>query len=280
MSWDMQAPERLALDAAPAQRVRAAIASARSLARLEALSKAVWLDFEAQRLDDAQAQSLAEAIEARRRQVRGLDTVANRAPAVAAATQAQGRPSCFPPKRKAPSSPDRSASLERRRLLATSGVMPAAMAARFTVGELAALGIVRHEVLRRGDCRVTLAAIAARAGVGLTTARNALREAARQGLILIEERRRPRQPNLPNVVRIISRDWLAWIERGPKRTAAYAPLQKQAQLKRRQAEGGGCKKTGPTDTHYLLDEARGRSRPSRSPPWTPDESAGRSFSAH
>jgi hypothetical protein len=59
-------------------------------------------------------------------------------------------------------------------------------------------------------------AIAARAGVSRTLAKNALRQAARLGLLSIDERRRPGRPNLTNVVRIIARDWLAWIKRGPK----------------------------------------------------------------
>jgi hypothetical protein len=51
------------------------------------------------------------------------------------------------------------------------------------------------------------------AGVGQTKARMALKEAARLGLLTVEERRIPCRPNLPNVVRIVSREWLAWITR-------------------------------------------------------------------
>ena len=47
----------------------------------------------------------------------------------------------------------------------------------------------------------------ARAGVCLTTARDAVRAAASDGLLVIEERRRNRAPNLANVVRIVSREW-------------------------------------------------------------------------
>jgi hypothetical protein len=110
------------------------------------------------------------------------------------------------------------------------------MACLFTTGELAALRIVADEVRDRKQCRLTLGEIAARAGVGITTARNALRYAAREGLVTIEERRRDKRPNLSNVVRIVARDWTAWIERGRKmKTRAFA------------SEGGGCKKTEATD---------------------------------
>jgi hypothetical protein len=219
--------------------VLTAIAHARTLASLDAYSRAIWNDWTAQRLTDEQTQRLAEAIEARRGEVRGLDTVAHRAPAVAAAAQALGRPSWFPPKRKESVSPDRRASLERRRLLAASGVMPPALAARFTTGELAALRIVADEARDKNACRLSLGEIAARAGVGITTARRALREAAGQGLVTIEERRRSRQRNLPNVVRIVSAEWRTWIARGA-RAAVSTP---------EPAEGGGRQKAGATDKH-------------------------------
>jgi len=69
--------------------------------------------------------------------------------------------------------------------------------------------------LRRGRrcCDRTIAEIAARAGVCRTLVQSAIREAARQGLITVEERRREGQKNLPNVVRVVSREWLTWLKR-------------------------------------------------------------------
>src|SRR5208283_3835570 len=174
---------------------------------------------------------------ARRREVRGIDRLAVRAPQVAQA-RAVGRPSHFPPKRKAARSPNRRASIERRRTLAASGPMPPQLASQFTTGELAALRIVADAVQGGGACILTLGEIAARAGVCVTTARNALRTAARNGLVTIEERRRDKRPNLANVVRVVSREWKTWIERGPKG---------KAQSRLGAAEGGGCKKAGATD---------------------------------
>ncbi|MDD3443865.1 MAG: GntR family transcriptional regulator [Zavarzinia sp.] len=215
-----------------------AIGGTKSLSMLDGFCRALWTDWGAGRLTDEQAQSLSEAIEARRREVRGRDTVAARAPQVAAQARAAGRPSHFPPKRKAARSPNRRASIARRRTLAASGPMPPQLASQFTTGELAALRIVADAVRDRCACILTLGEIAARAGVCVTTARNALRQAAREGLVTIEERRRAKRPNLANVVRIISQEWRSWIERGPKRNS-----QKPAVA----AEGGGCKKTGATD---------------------------------
>ncbi|MCI4680389.1 hypothetical protein K9U33_17305 [Rhodoblastus acidophilus] len=215
-----------------------AIAGAKSLAALDGFCRAVWSDWGAGRLTDEQAQSLAETIEARRREVRGVDRLAVRAPQVAAQARAAGRPSHFPPKHKAARSPDRRASIARRRTLAASGPMPPQLASQFTTGELAALRIVADAVRDRGACMLTLGEIAARAGICVTTARNALRTAARDGLVTIEERRRDKRPNLANVVRVVSREWKTWIERGPKR---------KAQGRAGAAEGGGCKKSGATD---------------------------------
>jgi hypothetical protein len=214
----------------------AAISGTKSLAVLDGFARNLWADWADGKLTDDQAATLAETLELRKREVRGVDTVAARAPQVTAAAKAQGRPSYFPAKRKGPVCPNRRVSIERRRTLAASGPMPPALASLFTTGELAALRIVADEARDRKQCRLTLGEIAARAGVGISTARNALRYAAREGLVTIEERRRDKRPNLSNVVRIVSREWTAWIERGRKqKTRAFA------------SEGGGYKKTESTD---------------------------------
>lgn len=212
------------------------IGTAKSLSLLDGYARSICADWGAGCLSDEDAQRLAEAVEARRREVRGTDRVVVRAPEVSTAAKAAGRASHFPPKRKAPRSPDRAASMARRRTLAASGPMPPALAALFTTGELAALRIVADAVRDRGVCMLALGEIAARAGICVTTARNAMRLAAQEGVLTIEERRRDKRPNLPNVVRIISQEWRSWIERG-RRMNSPTPA----------AEGGGCKKTGPTD---------------------------------
>src|SRR5215210_1900478 len=94
--------------------------------------------------------------------------------------------------------------------------MPPALACRFTVGELAVLRIIGDEVRQHGCCDRCVDEIAARAGVCRSLVKNAIRTAARLGLLTVEERRREGRRNLPNVIRIVSREWLAWLARGPK----------------------------------------------------------------
>jgi len=219
-----------------------AIGGTKSLATLDGFARTVWQTWGAQEITDEQAQALAEAIEARKREVRGMDTVAQRAPHVAAQAKARGRLSHFPAKRKPQRSPDRRASIERRRTLAASGPMPPQLASQFTTGELAVLRLVADEVQDKRHCTLTLGALAARAGVGITTARNAIHEAAGHGYLTIEERRRDKRPNLSNVVRIVSREWLTWIARGRKNPSAG-----RGNLNTSASQGGGSKKMESPD---------------------------------
>ena len=219
-----------------------AIGGTKSLSTLDGFARTVWQRWGTKEVTDEQAQALAEAIEARKREVRGIDTVAQRAPHVAALAKGQGRPSHFPPKRKVSRSPDRRASIERRRLLAASGPMPPQLASQFTTGELAVLRLVADEARAKRHCMLTLGELAARAGVGITTARNAIHEAAGHGYLTIEERRCDKRPNLSNVVRVVSREWLVWIERGRRNSSAD-----REKAKASASQGGGSKKIESTD---------------------------------
>src|SRR4051794_23147012 len=116
--------------------------------------------------------------------------------------------------------------------------MPAALACKFTVSELAVLRIIGDEVSQHGQCDRCVDEIAARAGVCRRMVQNALREAARLGLLTVEERRREGRRNLPNIVRIVSREWTSWLTRGGRSSRPSAePLV-------------GCKKLRPTDKGY------------------------------
>ena len=67
---------------------------------------------------------------------------------------------------------------------------------------------------------------------------NAIREAARLGLLTVQERRREGRRNLPNVLRIVSKEWTTWLARGGRSSRLAAePLR-------------GCKKIHPTDRSY------------------------------
>lgn len=117
--------------------------------------------------------------------------------------------------RKWQRSPDRAASVKRRRMLGGSSGMPDTIRHRYTEGERAALAVVAGEVKHHGVCDLPLDRIAAVAGVSRTTVQNALREARRLNHVSIEARPRTGQKNLTNVVRVISKEWLAWLKRGP-----------------------------------------------------------------
>src|SRR5215213_8537134 len=167
---------------------------------LAKVASLLWRAYAAGQVSEAEAQALSDLIEVRR------------------ALPALQKPI----QRRLGSRPRSPASMERRRRWAASGALPPALAARFTLAETAVLAVLAAEVLRQGACTLTIGHIAALAGVSETTVRNALRAARGLGLLTIEERRLTAWRNAPNVVRIISREWLAW-------------------LRLRARKGGGCK---------------------------------------
>lgn len=186
----------------------AALESARTLTFVDEIARDLWRAYGAGRIGETEAEGVAARIEEARRRIRPKDTARARAPGVPLVAI-----SMYPPRKRRCVSPDRVKSRERRRRLAYSGPLPPALAAGFTTGQLATLRIVADEVRTRGTCRLTLGEIAARAGVGVTTARNAIRLAAADGLLVITERRRHGAPSLPNDVKIISREWRTWVAR-------------------------------------------------------------------
>src|SRR3954466_2142003 len=203
----------------------AASDAARTLTRLDHLSRSIWQGVTAGTVADDNAQALAERLHTRRSVLRG-DLKPVGIPT--------GRPSIFPP-RRLQRAPQRPVAIARRRHLAASGPMPPALACNFTVGELAVLRIVGDEVHQHGQCDRCVDELAARAGVCRRMVQAALREAARLGLLTVEERRREGRRNLPNVVRIVSKEWTSWLARGGRssRPKTDAPI--------------GCKKMRPTD---------------------------------
>ena len=71
--------------------------------------------------------------------------------------------------------------------------------------------MVVAEIATRGQCMLSIGAVAGRAGVCSTIVRNALRQARTLGLLHVEARRVARDRNLPNVVTIISRELELWV---------------------------------------------------------------------
>lgn len=185
-----------------AVQLAAAISGARTFPQFNSLSATLWKAHAAGLIDDAAAQAAAEALQARKALVAGVRVGSAQKPA-------QGLP-----RRPTPRSPDRAASIRRRRSCAASGAVPAAIAADFTPAELAVLSIVAAEVRRAGSCSWPLDRIAACAGVCRRTAQYALRRAAALGLLHVEERPRPGQRHLPHVVTVVSPEWRAWLRVG------------------------------------------------------------------
>src|SRR4051794_35791467 len=212
----------------------AAIDDARTLTRLDHLSRSIWQGLAAGAVGDDDAQTLAERLHARRSLLRSE---------IKPIGIPVGRPSLFPPRRPQ-RAPQRPVAIARRRHLAASGPMPPAVACKFTVSELAVLRIIGDEVRQHGCCDRCVDEIAARAGVCRRMVQKALREAARLGLLTIEERRREGRRNLPNVVRIVSKEWMTWLKRGGR--SSHPPASPPI----------GCKKLRPTDNSYKTRRSR------------------------
>lgn len=194
-------------------RIEAAIADACSTTLVE-LSAAIWKTHAAGGLPDDEAQRLAELIHARQ--------IASKA--VQGGIGARGRrPSIFSP-RRLQRPPVRSVAIERRRMLAATGPLPPALASRFTTSEASVMRIVGNECRDKGECVLPIDAIAAMAGVGRTSAQNALRLARRLGLIEREERRQTGAKNLPNRITVVDREWTQWLKRGPKTGVGFRNL--------------------------------------------------------
>src|SRR4051794_9108527 len=171
---------------------------------LSKVSALLWKAYAAGHVTEGQATDLSALIEARR------------------ALPAPQKPV----QRRLGSRPRSPASMERRRRWAASGALPPTLAAKFTLGEQAALAVVAAEHRKHGDCRLTHQEVADVAGVGLTTVKNALRAARALHLLDIHERRLAAFRNASNVVRITDRSWLSWLRlRGGVKSAPRSPTQ-------------------------------------------------------
>src|SRR5215207_3055896 len=104
--------------------------------------------------------------------------------------------------------------MERRRRWAASGALPPALASRFTLAEVAVLGVVAAETRKCGDCRLTNKEIADVAGVSVSTVKNGIRAARVLNLISVEERRITAFRNANNGGRVGSPGWRAWLRLG------------------------------------------------------------------
>jgi len=208
---------------------------------LDDLVRGAWCHHVNGRLTQNDMEALDEAARARREAIQERRTETRPKPRTAAS--GAPRASARRPQR----SPDRQASIERRRRLVASGPLPPPLAARFTWGEIAVMRIVGDECRAHGCCTLHIDAIAARAGVHRTTVQNALREAQGRGevpntpIISVQERRRTGQRSLTNIIRVVSREWRDWLHKGPSRSAMGVGSKYTA-----------AKKSSTTDTGLFL----------------------------
>lgn len=230
-------------------------------AALPAVAKAMWSAFAAGQITEAEAESLSVLIEARqasdtaqkRRQSPNPRGTGYEAETVEPRKLVQAR------RTGVGSRPRTDASLERRRRWAASGRLPPALAARFSLAEHAVLALIAAETARRGDCRLSVPHLAALVGVAETTVRNAIREARKLGLLTVEERKVTGFRNLPNIVRIVSPEWTAWLRLARKGAPSRHPLGRGVAKRDPLSAGGGCKSPNRTPTQ-VLEQRKTRTR--------------------
>jgi len=182
-----------------------AASCAKNTHAVDQLARLTWRAHAEGQLADAEAEAISEALQGRR------TAFSTRRRTASALRPALGLPRAA---RRHPRSPDRQASLERRRRQAMSGVVPAKIAAAFTMAELAVLTVIGRMCQRSGACVLPIDAIAALAGCSRTSVKNAMRQAKLLGLILVKERRIPGRKSLTNVVHIVSKEWIGWLKLG------------------------------------------------------------------
>ena len=203
--------ERCALTA----QLEAALAGPVTLDALDAVAREIWGALGAGQLTEAEAARLDGLVRDRRARIGG-----GRAGGIL-----HGVGLARPPRPPRPRSPDRQASIERRRRVAASGAVPPELAAQFTQGEVAVLSVVGREAARgRPICDWPMDRIAALAGVSRTVARGALRLAQTLGLLRVQERRRRAARSDTNVVTITAKGWWRWLKRVAGRMADTTPI--------------------------------------------------------
>ncbi|MGB8816816.1 MAG: hypothetical protein WCC66_02735 [Rhizobiaceae bacterium] len=175
-----------------------------------ALSR-IYGDLGDAKLSEPDCLVLVDCLAKHRERISGRYTAAKRVPQLAAVWREDGM-SRFK-ERVRPTMPvhKKPEYMARRRTLASSGMVPKALAASFTTGQLAVLTVVGQEVAKFGHCALPQQKLAALAGVCWMTVLRAVRLAEELKLLDRQTRERRGQNNLPNIVRIRSKEWRDWI---------------------------------------------------------------------
>lgn len=185
----------------------ARLLAARTLQQVDDCAKAAWFLNGNGLIADEEMGYLAPVIEHQRRSISAGERKAK---------VAELARHCRP----AIPSQKRAAAWLRRRALAKDCIIPTCLARMFTVSKLAVLAVIARAAVDRGQSNMSLPEIAARAGVGCTTARYAIRDAVQMGLISVRENRINEFWNRPNTIRIVCGRWLRWL----RTRAAYSEV--------------------------------------------------------
>jgi hypothetical protein len=236
-----------------AERIYAAIASALTKDQLDRLAKEMWgTYYPAGAISDDDASTLSEAIE-NRKQCWALPAHSDRQMTLPGLLPpaAKRRATRFPKARQR-RAPDNEKSLNLRvgRAYRGSTVMPGhlivALGGQPSHG--AVMAVIKGEHQATGHCALSLKEIGDRAGVSRETAKRVVHKAAALHLISVEERPVPGRKHLPNVITIISMEWLAFL----------LGLRKQSRSVKDMAEpiGGQNRPTLPEDDRKTGEENR------------------------
>ena len=167
---------------------------------LDALAKQMWSEYAEGRITEDTAERITRAVERRRAILRTQTRKTRNTPLLDAVKRT-----------KLPVRPDR---IQHRRRVAYCGALPGHIAAKFTIGQIAALSIIVAEIKSKGRCELYVGQIAAMAGCCGRVVQTALTEAERHRLIKVERRPRAGRSNLSNIVIAIDPTLLSWIKRG------------------------------------------------------------------
>lgn len=212
---------------------------AASLHNLDGLAQKLWAAHGAGAIGDDQAQQLQELIQRRRGQPIVVHGLLAATPAIA--------PRYFIERSLEQRSPDRRASLLRRREHSATGPLPPALAAGFTTGELAFLKVLADEWLAHGACDRSLNEMAARAGVCRSLAKRTMRLAELDGLITVQRRPRSGRKHLTNIIRIVRAEWIDWLSKGRRRAYAVNACNRAKPIF---AEARGVQNNPPRSQHF------------------------------
>ena len=187
-------------------------AEAAPRAALPAVTALLWRAYGGGKVTEAEAEALSVLIAERTASKDGLRGQSpNPRGTDPEGAKAEPRKLVEDPRRSVGFRPRTPESMVRRRRWATAGYLPPQIAALFTVGEGAVLAVIGREIATKGRCTLAMGHIAALAGVSVTTAKRALRQAALIGLVEIELRRVTGFRNDTNRVTLKSREWTSWL---------------------------------------------------------------------